>query len=448
MSAFMTALRKTPLDEWIARRVQAAPASLTRDDIECYQLAKLRETVQWARARSPFYARQLRGLDESRLRTIDDLGRIPFTTAADLAEWSAQFVCVSQAEVARVVTLASSGTTGEPKRLFFTAADQERTLDFFAHGVSTLAEHGDKMLIALPGERHGSVGRLLADGIMRNGVYPVPFGLISDYSSVLETMAREMATSIIGFPVHLLSLASQHGPLAVEVFSRLRSIVLCSDHVSPGIVRRLQQRCGCDVFEHYGSTEMGLGGGVDCEAHQGYHLREADLLFEIVDVQTGEPLMDGETGEVVFTTLTREGMPLIRYRTGDISRFSSERCECTSILKNLQRIEERVDSRVPAGGSGNITMADLDDALFEVEGLVDFSATLTVKPTAELRITCQFMGADETKAMNSARRILEQRIDAVSSGLLTGELRLTVEAARVPLEFNGAKRRIEVRTKQ
>jgi phenylacetate-coenzyme A ligase PaaK-like adenylate-forming protein len=448
MSASVIALRKTPLEDWIAHRVQVTPAALTRDDIEGYQLAKLRETVQWARARSPFYRRHLCGLDESRFRSVDDLRRIPLTTTARLADLSAQFVCVSQAEVARVVTLATSGTTGEPKRLFFTAADQERTLDFFEYGVSTLAERGDKMLIALPGERHGSVGNLLADGIKRRGVHPVPYGLISDFVNVLETMAREQVTSIIGFPVQLLSLAGQSGPLAEEVFSRLRSIVLCSDHVSQGVVRRLQQRCGCNVFEHYGSTEMGLGGGVDCEAHQGYHLREADLLFEIVDVNTGEPLPDGETGEVVFTTLSREAMPLIRYRTGDISRFCSEPCGCKSVLKNLQRIRERVDNRVSFGSCGDLTMADLDDALFEIDGLVDFAATVTVGTPTELRIVCQLSDAHEHGALNSARKVLEQRVDTVRRGLRSEELRLTLEAAHTPLAFNGAKRRIEVRIKQ
>jgi len=446
MSASLATLRKTPLESWIACRTHAAPGTLTRDHIATYQLAKLRDSLLWARQHSAYYSRRLHGFDESLLRSMDDLRRIPFTSASDLADHGAEFVCVSQDDVQRVVTLASSGTTGDPKRLFFTAADHERTLDFFEHGVSTLAHPGDKMLIALPGERHGSVGNLLAKGIERSGVRAIPYGLIANTGEVLQTMADEQATSIIGFPVQLLSLAAEPASLADRALSRLRSIVLCSDYVSPAVLQRLKARIGCDVFEHYGMTEMGLGGGVDCEAHHGYHLREADLLFEIVDPQSGEPLPDGETGEVVFTTLTREAMPLLRYRTGDISRFESEPCGCGTLLKNLQRIRERVDSRVALGYCGAVTMADLDDVLFQVEGVVDFSASLASGKITELRIVCRIVHADEQKAIGTLLRMLEQKVGAIRRGTQSGELRLTIEAAPGPLEFHGAKRRIEVIT--
>ncbi len=448
MNASSAGIRKTPLEGWVAHRIDAGPETLTQTDLSRYQMAKLRETLRWARKHSPFYARHLSGFDESSLRSIDDLHRIPFTTAEDISRHALHFLCVSQDAIQRVVTLASSGTSGEPKRLFFTASDQECALDFFEHGVSTLAERGDRMLIALPGERHGSVGNLLAQGIQRSGVRPISYGLIADPTDVLQTMAREQATSIIGFPVQLLCLANQRGPLADRVFSRLRSIVLCSDHVPSAVVRTLQRRAGCEVFEHYGMTEMGLGGGVDCEAHAGYHLREADLLFEIVDVRSGEPLPDGEMGEVAFSTLTRQAMPLIRYRTGDISRFSVEPCPCGTVLKNLQRIRERFDSRVSLGNCGEITMADLDDALFEIPGLVDFAAILTGAATAELRIVCCLLSTEKYSATRFALQLLEHNVAAIERGRRSGELRLRIEVASKPLAFNGAKRRIEVRAEQ
>ncbi len=448
MNTSLAAIRKTPLENWIAHRIDVAPGTLTPSDLSRYQVAKLRQTLGWVRERSSFYSRHLSGFDESSLRSMEDVRRIPFTTAADLSRHASRFLCVSQDEIQRVVTLASSGTSGEPKRLFFTASDQESALDFFEHGVSTLAERGDTMLIALPGERHGSVGNLLAKGIERSGVRPVAYGLISNPADVLETMARECATSIIGFPVQLLCLANQRGRLADRVFSKLRSIVLCSDHVPSAAVRTLQQRAGCEVFEHYGMTEMGLGGGVDCQAHAGYHLREADLLFEIVDVRSGEPMPDGEMGEVVFSTLTRQGMPLIRYRTGDISGFSAERCPCGTMLKTLQRIRERSDGRISLGPCGEINMAVLDDALFEVPGLVDFAAILTRATTAELRIVCQLLYTEEQSAIHSAVERLEQNVIAIERGRRSGELRLRVEVASKPFVFNGAKRRIEVRGEQ
>ena len=104
------------------------------------------------------------------------------------------------------------------------------------------------------------------------------------------------------------------------------------------------------MYNHYGTTEMGLGGGVDCAAHAGLHLREADLLFEIVDPASGAPLAAGEEGEIVFTTLTREAMPLVRYRTGDLGRFAVEPCPCGSSLRLLAPVRERLDDVATLAG--------------------------------------------------------------------------------------------------
>ena len=98
-------------------------------------------------------------------------------------------------------------------------------------------------------------------------------------------------------------------------------MLLSTDQAPAPLVAAIEQAWGCRVFDHYGTTETGLGGGVECEAHDGLHLREADLLFEVVEPATGRSLPDGEEGEIVFTTLTREAMPLIRYRTGDLGRL-------------------------------------------------------------------------------------------------------------------------------
>ena len=146
------------------------------------------------------------------------------------------------------------------------------------------------------------------------------------------------------------------------------------------------QATGCDIFEHYGSTEMGLGGGVDCHAHAGYHLREADLHFEIVSPATGDRLDDGQLGEVVFTTLDRVGMPLIRYRTGDMARIMPGRCACGSPLRRMERVRNRVDSRVALGPEGSITIAELDEALFAIPGVNDFAAVLVKGRPNELQV--------------------------------------------------------------
>ena len=444
MSATAIGVEKTPLESWIAERLAVSASALTRAAIEHYQLTALRETVAWARNHSSFYAQRLAEVPFDFPRSLNELSQIQLTRPEDLVEHTSEFLCVPQDEVSRIVTLQTSGTSGEPKRIFFTAADQELALDFFAHGVATMAARRDRMLIALPCEREGSVGYQLAEGISRAGILPIPHGFSIDPAQTLAHMEHERATCIIGLPVQMLALARRESALADSVFRRLRTIVLCSDHVSESVVNALRERAGGEVFEHYGSTEMGLGGGVDCQAHSGYHLREADLYFEIVSPETGEPLPDGELGEVVFTTLHRRGMPLIRYRTGDLSRMLPGPCACGSIIKRLERIRNRAEG---LAGPGGIGISALDDALFAVPGLLDFTASLNPGAPQQLQVTVFAPGIDPAQAPLAVRDAL-MTIPAVRASVASGELRLGVVLSDKPFPAAGAKRKIEVLTAQ
>ena len=108
------------------------------------------------------------------------------------------------------------------------------------------------------------------------------------------------------------------------------------------VKRFLENTWKCTVFTHWGMTETGYGGGVQCGAREGYHMRDLDLLLEVVDPETGEPVPDGELGELVLTTLRRTGMPLIRYRTGDLGRFIVSPCPCGTLKPRLAEVEGRL----------------------------------------------------------------------------------------------------------
>jgi phenylacetate-coenzyme A ligase PaaK-like adenylate-forming protein len=148
--------------------------------------------------------------------------------------------------------------------------------------------------------------------------------------------------------------------------------LLSTDYVPNSIVAELEQVFGCAVFQHYGMTEMGYGGGVECDAHDGYHLREADLFVEVIDPITGNLQPDGAVGEVVFTTLTRNAMPLIRYRTGDLARLIPVACPCGSSLRRLGKVRGRVAGEVRIGSSMSLSMADFDEAIFSIPGVLNF----------------------------------------------------------------------------
>ena len=161
----------SPLDPWIAAKIGEPGRPLSATALAAYQTARLQETLRLARARSPFYRRRLAAVPQD-LASLRDLESLPFTTAQDIQDHGLQFLCVSQDEIQRVVTLDSSGTTGNPKRIYFTRDDQELTVDFFRVGMATLTDPDDRVLILLPGDRPGSVGDLLAIVLGRLGAQP------------------------------------------------------------------------------------------------------------------------------------------------------------------------------------------------------------------------------------------------------------------------------------
>ena len=180
---------------------------------------------------------------------------------------------------------------------------------------------------------------------------------------------------MVGIPTQVLGLARFNDSKDCACSLSLKSVLLSTDYVPLAVVQELESAWGCKVFNHYGMTEMGLGVGLECEGFCGYHLREADLYIEIIDPSSGLPVVDGHLGEVVFTTLTRSAMPLVRYRTGDRSRFISGPCVCQTVLKRLELIKSR--DRVYLTETDYLTMADFDEVLFVLDNVLDFEVTLT-----------------------------------------------------------------------
>ncbi|MCL6479154.1 MAG: AMP-binding protein [Peptococcaceae bacterium] len=415
----------TPLQNRIAAKIGSAGGSLTREAIENYQLGKLRETIELAGSRSVFY-REALARRHKNINSLKDLQHLPFTTAEDLRRNPLHFLCVSQDEISRVVTLQSSGTTGEPKRLYFTREDQELTIDFFHIGMSTLVGPGDKVLILLPGKLPGSVGDLLVKGLQRLGARGIPHGLVTDPEHTLRVMREEEVDALVGIPTQVLSLARHRNKGGKDIPLRIKSVLLSTDYVPRAIARELENSWNCRVYSHYGMTEMGLGGGVECRSLAGYHLREADLYFEVINPVTGQPVPEGEEGEVVFTTLTRKGMPLIRYRTGDKARFIPEPCPCETVLKRMGLVTGRINGSCRVAG-GLLTMRELDEALFPVEGLVDFEASLSRADGVDrLNIGVRMAGEVDDKTRIFLRKALET-IPLIKHAVIQGNLEVNLD---------------------
>lgn len=327
-------MTKNYLDLWMAEKLGIK--DLSRDAIEQYQWEKLKETFHRAAGCSPFYAQLYQG---RKLESMEDFQKLPFTTPEDLCNHGMDMLCVPPSKISRIVTMETSGTTGKPKRIYFTEEDQQLTVDFFHHGMKLMVDDADRFLILMPCKRPGSIGTLLREGLERSGVHVISYGLPDghDTAKILELMEREQVTSVVALATQLAKIAKHAGEYDIP----MRCVLLSAEYVSQESRDIITQTWDCKIFEHYGMTEMGLGCAVQCPQLEGFHIRECDLYLEIIDPVTGEVLPDGEEGEIVFTTLTREGMPFIRYRTGDWSSFIKEPCACGSILRHLTRVGDR-----------------------------------------------------------------------------------------------------------
>lgn len=359
------------LDNWIYEKIKVKD-TLSRDELEKYQLNTLNNLIKYAKENSPFYKKIYKDLDT--VNSLDELYKIPIINKDDIISNGTKMVCVNQSEISRIVSIDTSGTMGKHKRIYFTEEDQKLTVDFFIQGLSFLVKKDDIMMIMLPFKRENSVGDLIRKSLEIMEVKPILNGSLSSFKETADLMINENVNSIVGMPVEILALGKYIKKENLPI--KIKSILLSADMVNDTFIEEIKKVYNCEVFNHFGMTETGLGGAVDCFYHEGMHIRENDLLIEIVNPITRESMKDGESGEIVITTLTRKAMPLIRYATGDISSFRQGNCSCNSVLKRLDSIKYRMDERVNIGKNLYININLLDNILFKLNNLINYKVSV------------------------------------------------------------------------
>lgn len=331
------------LDAWLAAQLPPLPEGTLAQRVRCAQDAALRATLEKVREHSRFYGRSLARMPQ--VRGVADLSALPFTTAADLEHWQ-DFLCVSQGEVARMVTLHTSGTTGAPKRLAFSRRDLARTMGFFGAGMEQLVGAGQCLLVLLPGaERPNGVADLLRQALPQ--VRVTAGQPEATAHSLRENWRRFAPHAVVGAPGQLARLCAMGAAENLSGAENLAQggILSSAEPLSPELAQRLTETFQCSVLDHYGLTETCYGGGVQCLRREGYHWRHLDALLEIVEPCAGRSLPPGHVGEVVITTLNREAMPLVRYRTGDAASLFVAPCACGSPLPRLGPVLGRIVRR-------------------------------------------------------------------------------------------------------
>lgn len=441
-------MRKTPLESWIAEKI-VSRGPLTENAIRQYQLDRLRETLEYVSEKSPFYRTKLGGFAGTEFRDVSDIARFPFTTPQDLRDNGPQFLCVSQGEIERVITPRIPGAKEQPIRTYLTHDDLESTIEFFHHGMTSLVDPGQKVLILMHGEKRGSVGDLLERALARTNVQGIVHGAVEDPSKVISEIVERKVDCLVGIPIEVLSIARHPNVQEIRP-GQIKSVLLSADcristYIPAAIVEELQTVWGCAIFKHYGTSEMGFGGGVECEAHSGCHLREADLYFEIVDPDSGLTLPPGELGEVVVTTLRRKGMPLVRYRTGDLARFLAGPCPCGTVLPTLERVRGRLHEAVRLCTGEWTGIADFDDAFFPIFGIIDYTISMSMESDVDRMEILIDSGAgrhvDMTAVSAAALRVPAVRRAVEQGRLIVG----SVDSGAVDRITTGVARRTIVR---
>ena len=382
---------------------------LDRAHIEAIQLEKLNRLLAREKARNGFY----RHLPE-RLDSLAALAELPFTSDEELAANAAGMLLTSQSEIRRVLSDATSGTTGTPKRVFYTDGDCENTVRLYMAGLSELIGPGSVTLIGFPFSGPFGLGELIAEAITRLGARPLKAGPTLRFGDYRELLERERPDTFVGMPVQLLGILRFAGK------GSLRRALVSGDACPESVLRGSEAILGSRLFPHYGSREMGMAGAVSCPAHEGMHLRENMILPEIV-APDGTVLPRGEEGELVITTIGMEALPLIRYRTGDYTRILPERCACGSELLRLGRIRRRTEGP---------DMEALDEAAFACEGVVDCLASLSgTKLSVRALLLEETAEAALAQALAARFPDLELRVDPMivrpeSRALYSGKRRI------------------------
>jgi phenylacetate-CoA ligase len=402
-------------------------------DIQKFQLEKLKETVAWAYERVPFYHRKLDELKISPddIQGLEDIAKLPFTVKNDLRDNYPFGLCaVPLKEVVRVH--ASSGTTGKPITGPYTADDLEQWTECMARSLWSAGLRSDDIVQNAYGHGLFTGGLGFHQGATRLGctVVPTSSGLTERQIMLMKDFG---STALASTPSYALTIAERAEELKIDVRELpLRTGLFGAEPWTVAMRAEIEHRMGIKAMENYGLTELcGPGVAFDCEAQDGLHINEDHFLAEIVDPVTFEPLPMGEKGELIFTSLQRRAMPMLRYRTKDITRFRREPCACGRTLLKMDKLSGRTDDMLIISGV-NVFPSQIEALLLEVPE-VEPQYRLVVRKKGYLdQLVVQVEGKREVYEASAEKRL---EIESKVAGHIKGMMGVSVEVNLVDPKF-------------
>lgn len=330
------------------------------------QFAVLKEQFKTLKDRSPFYAKKFEGIDLSDVQTQADFEALPFSEKADLRDaYPLGLAAVPESEIVRIHS--SSGTTGTPVIIPYTQQDVIDWAVQFARCYEMAGITKDDRIQITPGYGLWTAGIGFQLGAERLGAMAVPMGP-GNTDKQIRFMKDMQSTVLCATSSYALLLAEEIAKRGVRDELNLKRAVIGSERWGHKMRQRIANELGVKIYDIYGLTEVyGPGIGVSCDYECGMHVWDDYCYFEIVDPKTGKVLPDGEIGELVITTLRKEGAPLVRYRTHDLSRIIPGECECGSPFPRIDTLIGRTDDMVKVKGV-NIFPAQIEEIIKFTDG--------------------------------------------------------------------------------
>jgi phenylacetate-CoA ligase len=344
--------------------------TLNRARLEKMQLAQLKDTIGRAE-KSFYYSRTFKekGLNVNSVKSLNDINKFPFTNKDDLREhWPYGFIAVPKEELVRVHS--SSGTTGRATVVFHTANDIAVWANLLARCMYMAGMRKSDVFqnMMTYGLFTGGLG--FHYGAEKIGALVIPAGA-GNSKRQIQLMMDFATTAIHVIPSYALHLSIVFTELKVDPRkdTKVKIAFLGAEPHTEKMRKKIEEIYGYKAFNSYGLSEMnGPGVAFECPYQEGMHIWEDSFLVEIIDPNTLQPVADGVEGELVMTTLQREGMPLIRYRTKDLTRIIPEPCACGRTHRRIERIKGRTDDMLIIKGS-NIFPMQIEKKLMEISGV-------------------------------------------------------------------------------
>ena len=341
------------------------------EELKALQNSRLKETVQRVYTLTPFYKEKFDKLKvkPSDIRSIEDISKLPFTKKQDLRDhYPFGLFTVPMSQVVRVHS--SSGTTGKPTVVGYTKRDMDIWDEVMARVFTMAGATQDDIVHNAYGYGLFTGGLGFHSGAEKIGATIIPSsgGFTDRQVMLMKDFGVTILASTPSFALHIAEVASKTGANFKEEF-KLKAGVFGAEPTSKGLKEEVSKVWGIDYHEVYGLSEI-IGPGVSCSCKESEHLHifEDHFYPEIIDPKTGEQLPDGQRGELVITSLTKQALPIIRYRTGDITSLIRTPCKCGRTMVRMESVVGRVDDMIIINGV-NVYPSQVEHVISQTEGL-------------------------------------------------------------------------------